>query len=120
MSRKITHSVMAAALSVGMLGEAIPTPAATPGLAMIQTNAKVSLNACIDNAALAMRQQKFDNIKIVGSQVSGAVGDYAVAILCYPITTSRELVLQSIIVAGPSTAQAEKLRDALEQVLDKR
>lgn len=117
MNSRLNYRFVVSALSIGILGWAIPATAAAPGLSIVQKDAKTSLNVCIDNAAQVMRKIKFDDIKVVGEQVYGSFQNYTVAILCYPIKASEGLILQSVIVSGSSGKEAEKLRNALEQEL---
>jgi len=105
---KLTHQVMTVVLGMGMgmLGWTTPVWAANPALAVLQRNVKESVDACVDQASKAMHQEKLDGVQVIGQQVSGITKDYAIAIFCYPVKASGDLVVLSIIVAGPSADRA--------------
>lgn len=117
---KLTHQVMTVVLGMGMLGWTTPTWAGTPALAVLQRNVKESVDACVDQASKAMRVVKLDGVQVIGQQISAMTGDYAIAIFCYPVKASGDLVVQSIIVTGPSADRASQLRDALQKSLEPR
>jgi len=117
---KLTHQVMTVVLGMGMLGWTTPVWAGNPALAVLQRNVKESVDACVDQASKAMHQEKLDGVQVIGQQVSGMIKDYAIAIFCYPVKASGDLVVLSIVVAGPSADRASQLRDALQKSLDQR
>jgi hypothetical protein len=113
---RFIDGALATALSIGtMLSTPLTINAvpANPGISITQRDGNVSVKACVESARQALRTLKFQDIKVTESYVEGNLADYSALVTCYKVVSAQGVVVQGIVIAGPSSTQAKNISEQL-------
>ena len=105
-------NVFALIVSAGMLVWQAPV-SASPGISVTQRDGNVPLKTCIKSAEQGLKKLKFTNIKSKETFVEAEYKEYSVFITCYEVQAVEDVVVQSIVIAGPDSKVASQLSDKL-------
>lgn len=110
---KLAQKAIATACFLGTMLIA-PTSLAEPiSTSMTQRDGSVDLKTCMTQATVALEKMKFNNIKVSETSAVGDYQDYLALITCYEVKSAKGVIVQSVVVSGPSNPEARKLREGL-------
>jgi hypothetical protein len=115
---QITQKVMATACFLGTILTTLPCLAEPISTSMTQRDGSVDLKTCMTQATGALEKMKFNNIKVSETSAVGDNQDYLALITCYEVRSAKGVMVQSVIVSGPSNQEARKLREGLTKAMD--
>jgi hypothetical protein len=119
---KFVCGVVSTALSAGMfvnLALAASAAPTNPGISITQRDGNVSINTCIQGAEQALRRLKFEDgsrfrdIKVGKTYVEANWGEYSALVTCYTVASAKGVVVQGIVIAGPSSTVAQNISKQL-------
>ncbi|MBW4523505.1 MAG: hypothetical protein KME16_28190 [Scytolyngbya sp. HA4215-MV1] len=105
-------NVLALFLSAGLWMGNTPV-VASPGISVTQRDGNVTIKACIKSAEQGFKKLKFSNIKSGETFVEADYQEYSVFVTCYEVQSIEDVVVQSVVVAGPDSKVASQLSDKL-------
>jgi hypothetical protein len=85
---------------------------------MTQRDGAVSSQACMEQARTALQRMNFLNIEVSEASTKGDYQDYLAIVGCYEVKSTKGVLVQSIIVSGPSKTEARRLREELIKAMD--
>jgi hypothetical protein len=109
---RFINGALATVLGVGaMLSSPLTINAVpvNPGISITQRDGNVSVKDCVDSARQALRKLQFQDIKVTESYVEGNQADYSALVTCYKVVSAQGVVVQGIVIAGPSSTQAKNI-----------
>lgn len=116
--RGVVSTVLSAGISVNLALSAIAAPV-NPGISITQRDGNVSISACIQGAAQALRRLKFmdgsrfRDIKVSETYVEANWREYSALVTCYNVVSAKGVVVQGIVIAGPSSTVAQTISKQL-------
>ncbi|MFB8792569.1 MAG: hypothetical protein U7123_27920 [Potamolinea sp.] len=110
---KLTQKAIAAVFLLGTMGNTFPAVAEPISTSMTQRDGSVDLKTCMTQATGALEKMKFNNIKVSETSAVGDYQDYLALITCYEVKSAKGVLVQSVVVSGPSNPEARKLREGL-------
>lgn len=109
---------IATACFLGTVLTTLPALAEPISTSMTQRDGSVDLKTCMTQASGALEKMKFNNIKLSETSAVGDYQDYLALITCYEVKSAKGVMVQSVIVSGPSNQEARKLRESLTKAMD--
>lgn len=115
---KLDQKAIATACFLGTVLTTLPALAEPISTSMTQRDGSVDLKTCMTQASGALEKIKFNNIKVSETSAVGDYQDYLALITCYEVKSAKGVMVQSVIVSGPSNQEARKLRESLTKAMD--
>jgi len=110
---KLAQKAIATACFLGTMLTTATSLAEPISTSMTQRDGSVDLKTCMSQATGALEKMKFNNIKVSETSAVGDYQDYLALITCYEVKSAKGVIVQSVVVSGPSNPEARKLREAL-------
>lgn len=115
---KFLIAIISVICNIGAIGIPLSVSAEPLAISLTQRDGKVSPETCMNQGKIALQQRNFQNIVINENSIKGDYQEYLAIISCYEITTTKGVVVQSIIVTGPIVNGARQLRDEIVKAID--
>lgn len=111
---KLAYGIAAVVLSISPFTWANSAWADPPAISLAQRQSSATVEQCVQSSTQAMQKVELQQVEADAESVTGTLGEVRVVIFCNPQETG---LIQTIVVAGASLQENDKLVDALKQAL---
>ena len=115
---KLPQTFISIVFCLGGIGVTQAASAEPLSISMTQRDGAVSSQTCMNQARIALGRMNFTNIEVSEASTKGDYQDYLAVVGCYEVKSTKGLLVQSIIVSGPSKTEARRLREELIKAMD--